>query len=1623
LNDREIAFEWKHGLTAEDFQGPLSTSLNLTLLSDPHAIQTGRNCIRSAAATATNLALVTGRTIASALQFRVLVFSTRDCLGANNNLPEDVLLIVPSATTEQDTETYWRVPNASQSGIQLRLINPLPPWPPYLTDFIVHELFPPPEDALIRAAEQEMAKRLGKTVPTLNIAYRHALAREVFRFNCHRGVLDYLCPPRSSANPRFSRLPKRESLSYYLHPESVCISDAFRFAQTKIKLAHHDDAQFLRTNIADEEASRYIPARYLREIFAYLRNQIDCAASHEEYGLRYSAYAGLIWEAGLAARRSAEVLPFAFDVSRSDQIAFLADKIRPGSEARFVPLAQPVIEQLDAYVAHESGHIHALSTSYPELKDAIASGRGAALVPTPNQDVQFLGQLIYVSSGTPRTLGTAQIDDMLREAATAIQLPQQYDLSTATLRKNLATFVSEMAPTGMLVEMLLGHNGSQHLFGEASCWIPQRQFDLLRPLLERYLAAIGATPFQSRYAGQSVQKPSVYDIPARHASRFAYEGRALSAEWARARASQAIAQSIQSLDSRQPDTVRITSDQLDVLRKELLSWGSSHEAEHVIAALDGLSTEWNSEQYIAIKPEELLRNIGRIDRTPKDNPSEGHASPLQETNALRKRVTCWLQSNGFSPTGIIEIDDAQFDLLKSECAESLANDPLAQHKLLTEFAALAAKWRRGTRYRVKVAAINLARYRAGPVTLEFARHLALANHIRDSLVDEVAAYLERSVLQDVHRLAAIAVLFVTHEGVLNFSELEPLIAALQATDVDLLCDTVELRARIEGPGSLYDRTLYPGPMTLAAIIGYCRTRAKQAIPFDQVQLEAKALLARTLRGKDPITLRQLTEVMRPFWFLRFPGALYAAAIGQLPSSAETAESTISLLTKTPSVALPVPERKTSKQTKPRNQCSDAITLIQDLLSASGGAQILHKASSRARRHELRKQFKKGVNDDLLRLMIDRPIVDLWVEFLKYMLEEGGEREDILAFNSISTYQSAVLRHLIETGWDQDLRSFDAAAFDAFYETVEGRCNPPGNGDSHKSDRNIAGTVLRLFHTYLRAWHGAPSCTRSPAGVRVKGLPRAIVIPMSHLDLAIETASSALLSGMGSPLERDYAATLIALNSSYMLRTAEGYGIRSYDFSDRQSVCLHVRPNSTRALKTRSRLIPVSLGSEVARRRIKTQRRGLDGQYPRERAALFANPADRAELVPLATLRNVARRAIVSVTNDPCALLYAVRHSGATALAFSLLAPANPYTETFNLIGEILALPTVTREELANLPCNAAAYPFQIDRVGYWMGHSGVDTFMTTYCHCTWLCLSEYAAVLGHERLRLSNRLIALLLGVSTQALSMKRQRMRETLSQQASAEQIIRAYALSNFDAVVNREAAASRKARTKPMQTFLLHAANTILTARHLLDVSLSKAVLVLSDSFSAYAERIPAFLDGYTRVAEQLGIFDFEPASRRPLDQKNFGVDRFEEQRNQFLILLQNRLEEDSSFKNKTGRVLHLWCAGFKRSQFDFLLNDSKDAEFTIRWLIDIGYRTSDLDMHSDQQVLAADADRLSGLGIIITLSDKPLTRTIAIREQQYFGISILRSSKLPTGREFARSMLVAASTQVAELSFHLS
>ena len=393
-------------------------------------------------------------------------------------------------------------------------------------DFVLDELSPLP----IAEIRPDLLTRIGKPIDRAphraDLCVKHLLARQVFTATVNRGIVTHLCttirPGKKMASDAGEAVGdadldtdddleqdeeidgeedgddgganvRRESLSNYIHPQSAAVRQAYRSAVHAIRYPEvaNSDAERKPREVCEGES--WINPVQMSKVMAWLAKRAlnranKTAIQHHNDFVLYVA-AMLIVAVGI--RRARAILPFLHDLDLGDAVAFIADKMREGSEARFVPLVEVLVEQLQAYLAHVQFLIAELSKTEPELAKSIRVAVGLARLAEGQQPVRHTGPFFRIRRKRAVPVTTVAVDWVIREAIKALGLGDALKIEARVLRRNIATWLADDGVSGSHIEMLLGHVRQMHPFGPASVWIPLEEFDRLREPLDRYAAEMG----------------------------------------------------------------------------------------------------------------------------------------------------------------------------------------------------------------------------------------------------------------------------------------------------------------------------------------------------------------------------------------------------------------------------------------------------------------------------------------------------------------------------------------------------------------------------------------------------------------------------------------------------------------------------------------------------------------------------------------------------------------------------------------------------------------------------------------------------------------------------------------------------------------------------------------------------------------------------------------------------------------------------------------------------------------------------------------------------------------------------------------------------------------------------
>ncbi|QTN21806.1 hypothetical protein HZ992_16720 [Rhizobacter sp. AJA081-3] len=1650
LRDRELLAEWTYGLNALEASA-LAASFSASPAPAADRIVLKADMLAAAGGLLAQVGALTASTMTEAALLPVSVRSDGISSEPSAARPGGRQFVIERRDPRRGDTVLWAPKQAAGVALWLEVEDLDLHLHPFQRDFVIDELLPLPIDEIWLQVLEHLGERLGRSSHQVDLCVKHILARQIFLSTANRAIVTHLCSTRPTGKTADDESEpdelnvgegvdqdddseisdendaagsaddqtlqeddeelevRRESLSHYVHPRCAAVRHAYRMAVHAIRYPEVPHPQASAKPREAIEGDTWVDATRMAAVLDWLAERAIDRKGKPAYrhSNDFMLYAGALVVTAIGHRNARALLPFLHDVSLDDAIAFVADKINVGSEARFVPLVKPVVEQLRWCRAHIAWLIAALARSNPAHADRLRTALGF-LQPQKGADaVQQVGLLFRIGTRRVVPLSTRLVQWAIRRAWKALQFDGPAPFDIRALRRNVATWLADDGVSGAHIELLLGHVREQHPFGAASVWIPAVELKRLQEPLERYLVEMGgkaiAAPWAKDYLGR-LNAP----LPSLVSSNQAYEARKLETDEANRRARRTVLEVVP--ESMLLDGTCVDLNDADLKRIENgirdRYGGEPAVVEAVITQLEVLKQEWRTEAGYAAPRSELLKPAG---------PTNVHFSVdgqfNAELDAIRRVATRVLKKSQLRGRRVLLLDDETVRKLMDGIEDELRDDPRAKARVRTAFAELATGWRRSGKYRVTAASLNLARISEGPVELNFGRHLALANCVADGLEDQIKNYLrEERTAQRV--LGLIAVLLVCCEAVLDRQELERLIMVLQTEGPARFAGQLQLRASIETMAAEYDRTVDLTYKTAAAVAGYLGVRQETGpVAFEKVEAEARRFLAQMTALRGSMNLRKLLVVMRPYWFLRVPGSVYASITGANECNAPSPESTALLLGAEPRVLRAAPPSPRGPRKHRDADIKAAVAAIRRLVDEAEGEVTKFQAASRQQRMRLHRMFSGRHRPELEAWMQRQQIVALAVEFIYYMLAIGGFRVDTYSFGSLQTYRQRIVAHILEVAWNVDLLQCDEEALAAFFRAVIARVA--------EAEQQAAKAPLRLFLRYLHEWHGMQNSRFDAHTESRLRNARNVVLP-THI---VERAFNLARTPDGKATEvGETGAALLALNQAYGLRPAEGYGVKVTDFQDDERTSLRVRINVIRSLKTLPRTIPVSLASEAANELINTRYRAADKLGGQAKYALFAAGADLLyDDAPLYALGNWA---VKRASGDHFAINYSMRHTYATSMMSHMLMPDPQASPIAVQLCQSLLLPSHAQTRLRSLSPSPERWPSQIDRLGLWMGQSGVGTLSRTYWHGAWWVAGDICAQVALQHAWRSDTM-GLLLGVSASAVRHhfpKRQdgkRATDGTRTAAAVAKFIGALDVRELTVapvqVESQVDAASQEAGVRPVASVL----DALLMQRRARGEELNVLHEVAAETLSVPPEEAKAFFAAYEDVGSRTSMQDFEPDALRVEPFAGMDVQGGADRRDRLVATVLEAMASDMAFAKATFEILSDWQTEVDgEAHRPYLVSRNiQQLGRHIKWLKTVGYDATELRLN----YFAASADTLEDARKILpSLEESPrrLSRAAKIGARTEFGVVVAASRQLPVERDLHRAILGLACAHSAGL-----
>jgi site-specific recombinase XerD len=476
---------------------------------------------------------------------------------------------------------------------------------PDVLDAEIQELMPFMPGGWGEYAGLWLAKSFNMSIGDFNLANRHALARALHASTCNRALIDLASCDRYDAA---GNLMRSVALSSYLHPGTR--RDKAEYLHAATGLITTSPQQVPPPQSEPEFHAIYVDV--LRILGRKLRQKAEAQGSARERHEAVAVYTLVALILTTGHRVSDHIFHFPWDLDLEEGVAFICDKLKVGSEARFVPLVRVLVQMVHTYRQHLVLLIGEINTSRPTLARAVASAAG---LPAPGKhgkknadDGHPVGQFFLLEGDKIATISAADVDRLClqiladsREASLMLKVAPGSGSLIQRMRRSLATYLWTGGLSGAMLEAFLGHNRQLHAFGAASTWSVLRDLVRVRPLIEQYIQAAEWRPLELGADVDLIVVPPI-KLPKRITGADAYEGRQREASLARARARRAVRQAVLALGSHPDDRITLDSAAIAALRDEAAATlGADPPArDKLLEAFASLSAEIKWEHGITI---------------------------------------------------------------------------------------------------------------------------------------------------------------------------------------------------------------------------------------------------------------------------------------------------------------------------------------------------------------------------------------------------------------------------------------------------------------------------------------------------------------------------------------------------------------------------------------------------------------------------------------------------------------------------------------------------------------------------------------------------------------------------------------------------------------------------------------------------------------------------------------------------------------------------------------------------------------------------------------------------------------------------------------------------------------
>lgn len=943
----------------------------------------------------------------------------------------------------------------------------------------------------------------------------------------------------------------------------------------------------------------------------------------------------------------------------------------------------------------------------------------------------------------------------------------------------------------------------------------------------------------------------------------------------------------------------------------------------------------------------------------------------------------------------IRLDQSERTRLQERVREELGSDLLAQKKVIAELENQLDRLRGHPNKPVEIVARTFHLSKPGPVEIGFSRSLRCALLLRSLWEKSVGEPIGNRNFDPIERLAHLAISLACFDAVLSPENIEALVQTAITQPIEAYAGQLTLRGNVVTNTHDFDFSVRTGYISSALLLGITSDAKHQSIRWSDVAQRVSEILPKLVRldANTKWTIAKLCLVMRPYWLIRLPGAMYSVATGEFkgPGPDSRAEAQLHGKQLQPEFA---PREALPRQESRQEGKKLALVSLKKLFSNARG--ILEQGEQRRaiQRVKLRKGLKSELAEEALRLGSETQIVRILLSFIERLLESGGPRKADLAFSSIEAYFSAIAEEFINKAWDFDFESSSAEELNELFKSVHENLNP--------KSRDL---VLSLFCNHLRDELSIPFFNerwfspREPVRVR-----SSLALP-GHVAQAI-----ASLNRQGSEEARN-AAIFLAIAHGYGLRRLEVFGLSCDQFDPISPLHLSVRKTQIADLKTRAgrRVLARSIATDAVDAHIK-QAITLAETTTRRTGFLFESPTRDKHITCIGPVVWRATEALRRTSGTSTVVPHSLRHTFATLVGLALFAPTKGSGRYLEEIARTYLSQSYSHQvkELLQLPDD---WPFGVDAIAAALGHADCSTFLNVYFHGSHLVIADRCEAWqpAHiKQVRLANMLNKERTSLSKLGSKISTPEDRQSFDAAAVIRELIRRLDQGTSQSSPEWQASDILPAASDRWDLFF-----RALQYRLERDISIEAMERYAVDGLGIDIDLARRCVQAYETLVRETALDDFEPASSTliaPIQSHRVGVQRGTVERDDFVARAQAWAGTSMANLGKLQQLLSRWTARVRDDKPAIVCKNPSELEESISTILALGGKIDQLhlQLHGDvnDTWLSTARARYPQAMPSATRASRGNQR-VKVTE-----VSILirqsSSSRIPDGRDFHRALI---------------